>query len=136
MLTMTSRMADVPVGLKPRMRELTLGAYEPWGFWGWTFHDGSTWAALGFDGDTTRADRLVGWAGLTQQIDVLPVVGVYVAEQHRSGRRAELLVTSLLRYLVAGKILHPGSAIAAATQRWSRYREVVESCGLKCETWA
>lgn len=128
-------MRDVAVGLKPRMRELSLGPWEPWGFWGWTLHDGSTWAALGFDGDTTRPDRLVGWAALTLQVDTLPVVGCYVAESARRSGRGELLLTTLLRSLLTQGVLTPGVTVAAATQRWSKYPEVVASCGLRCVTW-
>lgn len=134
-LILTAPMRDVPLGLRPRLRELSLGPWEPWGFWAWTLHDGSTWASLGFDGDTTRADRLVGWAGLTTQVDVIPVVGCYVAEGHRHGGRGEALLRALLGQLLLEGVLHRGDTIAAATQRWRRYPEIIEACGLRCETW-
>ena len=106
MLTLFGRMDDIPVGLKPRMRELSLGPWEPWGFHPWTFHDGSTWASLAFAGATVKAEQFIGWAGLTMQIDVMPVLGVFVDEGHRGGGRAELLVTGLLRELLAAGHLH------------------------------
>lgn len=134
-LTYIAAMRDVPIGCRPRMRELSLGPWEPWGFWGWTLHDGATWAALAFDGDTLRPDRLVGWAALTMQVDLMPVVGVFVAEGHRRGGRAELLMRSLLVALTADGVLHRGCTIAAATGRWAKYPAIIESCGFRCETW-
>jgi hypothetical protein len=134
-LTLVAPMRDIPVGLKPRLRELSLGPWEFWGFWGWTHHDGSTWAALGFDGDTTKPERLIGWAALTMQVDVIPVVGCYVAEGARRGGRGELLLVTLLRTLTRQGVLTPGVTIAAATQRWAQYPEIIQSCGLRCVTW-
>jgi len=43
--TMVARMRDLPVGLRARMRELSLGPIK-WGAWSWTFHDGSCWRRL------------------------------------------------------------------------------------------
>lgn len=123
------------MGLKPRLRELTLGPWEAWGFWSWTHHDGSTWAALGFDGDTTKPEALIGWAALTMQVDDLPVVGVYVEEGKRRGGRGELLLTTLLTSLVRQGILYHGATIAASTQRWEQYPKIIGSCGLRCVTW-
>lgn len=117
------------------MRELSEGPDLAWGFWGWVHHDGSTWATLGFDGHTVTADRMIGWAGMTMQIDNIPVIGVYIDPPYRGARRAEALLGTLLRALVAAEALAPGATVAAATGRWSRYEEVVGSCGLRCVTW-
>lgn len=135
LLTMVAPMRDVPVGLRPRLRELSEGPDLEWGFWGWTHHDGSTYAALGFDGATVAPERCVGWAGLTFQVDVIPVIGVYVQPESRRGGRGELLVRALLHTLRAHGILHPGAEVAAATGRWGRYHEILASCGLRCRTW-
>ena len=135
MITLHGRMGDIPVGLKPRMRELSLGPWEPWGFHPWTFHDGSTWASLAFAGATVKAEQLIGWAGLTMQIDTIPVLGVFVDEGHRGGGRAELLVTGLLRELLAAGHLQKRDRVAASTQRWSKYPDIIKGCGLRCMTW-
>lgn len=134
-LTLVGRMGEIPVGLRPRMRELSEGPDLEWGFWGWTYHDGSTWAALGFDGATVEPSACVGWAALTMQIDTLPVVGVFVEPARRHGRRGELLLTALLRSLVCDGTLHAGAEVMAATGRWGRYPAIIESCGLRCKTW-
>lgn len=133
--TLIAAMRDVPVGLRPRMRELSEGPDLEWGFYGWTFHDGSTWAALGFDGATVAPERLIGWAGLTMQVDVIPVVGVYVAPESRGGGRGALLLRALLHGVMADGTIPRGAEVAAATGRWSRYSEVLHSCGLRCRTW-
>lgn len=134
-LIYVAAMRDVPVGCRPRLRELSLGPWEPWGFWGWTLHDGSTWAALGFEGDTVKPDKLVGWAALTTQVDVIPVVGVYVEPRARRGGRGELLMRALLSALTASGVLRRGDTLAAATQRWDKYPDLLQSCGFRCQTW-
>lgn len=133
--TLVAAMSRIPVGLRPRMRELSEGPELAWGFWGWTHHDGSTWAAVGFDGATVAPEAMVGWAGLTMQVDVIPVVGVYVDPGFRGDRRGETLLAALLRHAVCSGILHPGSEVAAATGRWSRYPEILANHGLRCRTW-
>lgn len=129
-----SRMRDVPVGLRARMRELSLGPIK-WGAWSWTFHDGSCWAALAFDGDGTSHDALVGWCALTMEVDVLPVIGVYVAESQRGRGVALTLVSSLLNALLADDVLQPGAKVFNSSWRWSKYAKVIESCGLRSLKW-
>jgi GNAT superfamily N-acetyltransferase len=124
-----SAMRDVPVGLRSRMRELSLGPIA-WGAWSWTFHDGSCWAALAFD-----RDALVGWAALTEETDVLPVVGVYVAETHRGRGLAATLMTTLLRSLLGARVLAPGAQVYNSSWRWSKYAKIIESCGLRSLAW-
>jgi GNAT superfamily N-acetyltransferase len=129
-----SRMRDIPVGLRARMRELSLGPIK-WGAWSWTFHDGSCWAALAFDGDVTDHASLVGWAALTMEVDVLPVVGVYVHEAQRGRGVALTLVSSLLNALIAEKVLEPGGKLFNSSWRWSKYAKVIEGCGLRSLKW-
>ncbi len=128
----TLPMRDVPVGWRFSMRKLSLGPIA-WGAWCWTFYDGSTWTAIGFS-DADRTD-LIGWAALTMETDVLPVVGVFVREDCRKRGIGRTLVTNLLHFLISDGDLYPGAAVFASTQRWPKWAEVVESCGLRCLTW-
>lgn len=128
----TYRMADVPVGWRVRMRELSLGPLpDGWGSWSWTFHNGSCWAALGFVND----NELVAWAGLTEEVDTLPVVAVFVEELHRGSGLAAELLTSLLRGLLVAGDISVGDRIYASTGRWGRYEIVMDELGLECVTW-
>lgn len=68
MRVVTAPMREHPVGWRQRMRELSLGPVG-WGIWSWTFGDGSTYAAVAVD-----KGQLFGWAGLTCEVDLAPVV--------------------------------------------------------------
>jgi GNAT superfamily N-acetyltransferase len=116
------------------MRALSLGPV-PWGCWSWTFHDGSCWAALGFLGGETTEAALVGWAAVTLETDLLPVVGVYVQEQHRGQGLGKALVTNLLQSSISGGILSPGDAVFNSTWRWPAYEQVIQACGLRSLPW-
>lgn len=129
-----SRMAALPVGLRAKMRQLSLGPIA-WGAWSWTFHDGSCWAALGFLGGETAEDQLVGWAALTLETDVLPVVGVYVDPAHRGIGLASQLVTTLLQSLINSDVVSRGDAVFNSTWRWPKYDNIVEACGLRSVPW-
>ncbi len=128
-----SPMRELPVGFRMKLRELTIGPVA-WGLWSLTFHDGSTWAALAFDGEQ-RPENLVGWACVTQEYDVHPMIGAYVAESHRGRGVAPTLVTSLCRDLLGRNVLTPGDTVVASTWRWDGYYALLEECGLVCETW-
>lgn len=128
-----ARMADIPVGLKPRMRELTIGPVA-WGLWSLTFHDGSTWAAIAYDGDPC-AENMIGWGAVTWEYDALPMIGVYVGEDARQRGVGSLIVTTLLRSLVSSGDLEPGATLVASTARWSKYFELADSCGMSCQEW-
>jgi hypothetical protein len=130
-----SRMAELPVGLRHKMRQLSLGPYVPWGAWSWTFHDGSCWAALCFSGGETTEDALIGWAALTQEQDVLPVIGVYVDNPHRGYGHATALVVTLLQALLASGELYPGAEVANSAWRFPKYDEIIRGCGLKPVVW-
>lgn len=126
-------MAKIPVGLRVRLRELTIGPVA-WGLWSLTFHDGSTWAALAFDGEP-GPDTIMGWACITQEYDVVPMIGAYVAEAHRRKGVAATLVSSLAWSLLGEGVLNPGDTLVATLSRWPRYVELLEGCGLVCEEW-
>ena len=130
---LVSKMSEVPVGFKPRLRELTIGPVA-WGLWSLTFHDGSTWAVIAFDGDQ-RTENIIGWGALTYEYDALPMVGVYVNPQTRQKGVGSLLLTTLLRSLTASEILEYGATVVAATARWSKYYDLCESCGIECILW-
>lgn len=129
-----SRMRDVPVGIRSRMRELSLGPIK-WGAWSWTFHDGSCWAAIAYDGSELTLDSVVGWAALTMEVDLLPVVGVYVEEKQRGRGFALTLVSSLLNALLADGVLSPGATVYNSSWRWSKYAKIIEGCGLRSVKW-
>jgi RimJ/RimL family protein N-acetyltransferase len=125
-------MALIPASVRRDLRRLSLGPDQEWGFWGWTFHDGgSTWAAVAFDTES----GVIGWAGLTRQADVLPVVGCYVDPRHRGDELATGLVTRLLACLLATGELDDVGAVFASTERWPGYADVLEGLGLRCLTW-
>lgn len=126
-------MREIPVGLRHRLRELTIGPVA-WGLWSLTFHDGSTWAALAFDGAQTP-ENVVGWAALTQEYDVHPMIGAYVDKSQRGKGTAAMLITSLCRSLIGSHVLAPGDVVVASTWRWGRYEELLEECGLVCRDW-
>ena len=126
-------MAEIPVGLRQKLRELTIGPVA-WGLWSLTFHDGSTWAALAFDGPQDP-EHLVGWACITQEYDVHPMIGAFVLESHRGQGYAPLLVTSLARSLLGEGVLSTGDKIVATLSRWGGYVDLLEGCGLVCEEW-
>lgn len=125
-----SRMRDLPVGVRARIRELSLGPYQVWGSWSWTFHDGSCWAACLFLGE-----ELVAWAAVTLETDVRPVIGTFTAEAHRGKGFAGVVVPAVLNYLLAARVLTPGDEVACSTERWARYPQVIVGCGLRCLTW-
>lgn len=133
-LSETYRMADIPPELKSKMRSLSLGPIA-WGFWTWTFHDGSCWAKLIFDGAEDTPENLVGWASLTKETDVLPVIGCFISESHRKTGRGRRLITGLLQDLLKKSVLGQGDAVFNSSQRWSSYKEIIESCGLRPLTW-
>jgi hypothetical protein len=127
-------MSEVPVGIRARMRELSLGPIA-WGAWSWTFHDGSCWAAIAYDGSEQTIETVVGWAALTMEVDLLPVVGVYVSEKQRGRGFALTLVSSLLNALIADEVLAPGAQVYNSSWRWPKYAAVIEGCGLRSIKW-
>lgn len=127
-------MGEVPVGLKPRMRELSEGPI-PWGLWSLTHHDGSTWVALAFEGQEHVSENLIGWACVSAEYDRLPMVGAYVALDHRGNGLGSELVTTILRSLLCSGDLSLGDTLYASLGRWPTYVDLLESCGLRCVEW-
>lgn len=125
-----ARMRDLPVGHRQAIRELSLGPTVAWGSWSWTFQDGSCWAACAL-----QDDAIVGWAALTLEVDMLPVLGAYVAESHRKQGIGSMLVTTLLRYLLGKGVLTPGVEIFNSTWRFESYAHLLQSCGLRSRKW-
>lgn len=126
----TGYMRELPVGYKVQMRELSLGPVA-WGMWSWTFHDGSTRAAVAIDG----SGQVIAWSALSTEVDKLPVVGVFVPEEYRRAGLARRLVQTVLLEGIAANLLEPGAAVFASVWRWSKYPEVIASCGLVCTPW-
>ena len=128
-----ARMSEVPVGFKPRLRALTIGAVA-WGLWSLTHHDGSTWCAIAFDGEPS-ADNIVGWGALTYEYDALPMAGVYVDPDTRQRGVGSLLFTTMIRSLIASEDLEFGAQVYVTSWRWPRYESLGEECGIECVTW-
>ena len=123
------------VGYRQRMRELSLGPDIPWGTWSWTFQDGSCWASMAFENGRMTPERMVGWAGLSMEIDKLPVVACFVDESWRRQGIGSSLVTSLLSTLRDTGKLSRRDTIFATTSRWPKFYELVEDCGMACKEW-
>ena len=124
-------MGDLPVGWRARLRdEFTIGPVG-WGLWSCTHMDGSTWALVA----TRDGGQIIGWACVSKEYDLNPMIGVYVAETERGRGTGRMLVQSILVQLLHTGALQPGDAILAATWRWPDYEEVIKGCGLICHPW-
>ena len=129
-----SPMGDLRPGLKHRFRELTYGPIA-WGAWSWSFQDGSCWVALYFDGANQTAETMVAWAAVTAEVDTRPVIGCYVAETHRKKGIAELVISTLLRHLIASGKIEPEETLFAKADWFPKYPELLESLGLVYAEW-
>lgn len=134
-MLLVDRMGALPADLRARIREMSLGPIA-WGSWSWTFHDGSCWVALAFEGDEPVPRRLLAWAALTKETDRLPVIGAYTHLDWRRLGLAERAVDALLGHVVGGGHLAPGDEVFASTWRWPRWHGLLERHGLRCVTWA
>jgi GNAT superfamily N-acetyltransferase len=72
---------------------------------------------------------------VTHEVDYLPVVGVYVAQERRGEGLARLLVSSVLGYGLGQGYLVGGQEIFCSDHRWARYPEILEGCGLRARAW-
>jgi GNAT superfamily N-acetyltransferase len=129
-MTTIAPVPALPDVTRTKLRTLSLGPVIAWGFWSWTFH-AKAWAAVEFDDD----DEPIAWAAFTPEIDELPVVGVYVRNDHRRQGLGETLLRALLEHLIRAGVIGRGSAIFASTARWSKYEPTIEDMGLRCLTW-
>lgn len=124
-------MSDVPEHLRVRMRQLTDGPYAGT-MWRWTFHDGSTWALLAFDGFKAEPRDLVAWACVTNQEEPLSVLGVFVDELYRGDGLAARLVDDLVG--ITKEQLKDGP-VYAVSERFPKYVEILEKHGLSHLEW-
>lgn len=123
------RMGEMPVGWRQQFRKLSLGPRIEWGAWSWSFQDGSCWVAFAFVGT-----QPVAWAAITKEVDYLPVAAVYVHPAHRGQGLARLCATALVQSLL-GTELSPGDKVYCASERWSKWGELMEASGLVCVEW-
>lgn len=128
------KMSSLSPKLRSRMRALSLGPIA-WGFWTWTFHQGDCWAVMVFDGDEELPEKMIGWAAITREMDHLPVIGCYILEQHRKLGVGRAAVVKLLKNLVDTHVLAKGDPIFNSSHRWPKYKEIIESCGLRALHW-
>lgn len=122
-------MRMVPVGVRQRMRELSLGPVA-WGMWSWTFQDGSCWASYAATGG-----EVVGWAAISEEVDSLPVVGCYVHNENRGRGLAQALIASTCHLVTDTGRLRTGDELFCAIHRWPRYTTVLAALGLIARPW-
>lgn len=125
------RMADVPQRWRPRLRRLSVGSEEG-AMVRWSYHDGSTWAAVLFEGHRREPNAIVGWGVFTLQEAEHPIVGVYVAPDKRGRGYASKLVTRLLDE--CGHRV-PHGKIYAVADWWPKYIELFAAAGFEHLEW-
>ena len=130
-----SKMPDLAVGYRQRLRELTLGPGTPWGMWQWPLRGGAVWAMIAFWGTDLRTDQMIGWSAVSLEEDLIPVIGCFVAPTYRKRGLATTLVTSVIHSLRGTGVLADGDEVAAVTSRWPMYEDVIAACGLVCKEW-
>ena len=118
-------MSEVAARVKIQMRALSFGPLEG-SMHRWTYHDGSTYAALLFN-----EGGLVGWACLTKQEEPHPVVGVYVSETERGSGKAKLLLNALLQ--VYGPPVN--TPVYAVAENYKQYPSILEANGYTHLEW-
>lgn len=126
-----ARVGDLPQTVLRRLRALSLGPDQEWGSWSWFFSTGRVWAAVA----VKPGEGVVGWCALNFELDVLPVIGVFVDPDHRSGNLAHELVERLLEVLGALGELDDVRGFFASTERFPEYDELMTSHGFRCLTW-
>ena len=125
-------MADVPRRWRPALRRLSLGPVEG-AMVRWSYHDGSTWTQVAFEGQRRDPKAIVGWAVFTLQEAVHPIIGVYVSDSHRGQGYGTELVTSLLENC-KDKVPAAGR-IYAVSAWWPKYSDIVAAAGFKVLDW-
>jgi RimJ/RimL family protein N-acetyltransferase len=132
------QVKDIPETWKIKLRELCLppGRNDPAGgtMYRWTYHDGSTWAYILFDGPEAHPFYIAGWAAMTLEEEPEPVIGVYVDNESRAQGFASLLVAGLLR-VGANQIKEKGSKVIAVDSRFPKYRRLIENAGFIHKEW-
>jgi len=131
-------MSDVPDDWKERLRELCLppGRMDPAGgtMYRWSHHDGSTWAYVAFEGPVVHPYFIQGWAAITFEEEPEPVLGVFVAPEHRGKGLARTLVTGTLE-LARAQITEYGGEVIAVSTRYPAYKTLIESAGFTHKDW-
>ena len=124
-------MANVPRWWKPRLRKLSLGSFEG-AMVRWSYHNGSTWTTVLFQGNRRHPNAIIGWAVFTLQEAKHPIIGVYVDEQHRKTGHG----TELVRRLIDScRDLVPHGKIYAVSDWWPKYEAIVETAGFRLLDW-
>ena len=125
------KMADVPQRWRPRLRRLTMGPEEG-AMVRWSYHDGSTWALVLFEGTRREPAAIAGWAVFTLQEADHPIVGVYVDPKRRSLGYGTDLVRRLLEEC-NDKV--PRGRIYAVAEWWPKYTELIAGAGFRQLDW-
>lgn len=121
-------MCDLTEDMREGIRKNSLGPIA-YGSWSWTWSKGATYAAVAMDGDD-----MIGWAIVTEDVDSLPVIGLFVVQAYRRTGLSELIVSTLLNWLTPA-ILPPGSQIFASLGRWPKYTKVIRKAGHEAVLW-
>ncbi len=126
-----SLMGDVPQWWRPRLRRLSMGPVEG-SMVRWSYHDGSTWASVMFEGTRRHPSAIVGWAVFTLQEAEHPIIGVYVDDAKRGHGYATRLVRDLLDECAD---YVPGPYIYAVADWWPKYVELIAEYGFEHLEW-
>lgn len=125
------QMGEVPQRWRARLRRLTVGSEEG-AMVRWSYHDGSTWALVLFEGTTRSPANIAGWAVFTLQEAEHPIIGVYVDPDRRGRGYGTELVMRLLE-LCADKV--PYGEVYAVADWWSKYPELISNAGFAHIEW-
>ncbi len=98
----------------------------------WSYHDGSTWAMVLFEGTKREASAIVGWAVFTLQEAEHPIIGVYVAPNRRGLGYGTTLVQRLLAEC-RDKVCR--GHVYAVADWWPKYPELIQSFGFSHLEW-
>ena len=125
------RMGAIPRRWLPRLRQLSLGSEEG-AMVRWSYHDGSTWAIVLFEGTRRDPKAIVGWSVFTLQEAEHPIIGVYVDDSRRGFGYGVQLVTRLLD---EHKHRARHGKLYAVADWWPKYTELIAAAGLKHLEW-
>lgn len=98
----------------------------------WSYHDGSTWALVLFEGTRREPAAIVGWAVFTLQEAEHPIIGVYVDPKRRGLGYGSDLVTRLIDHC-KDKVRQ--GKIYAVSDWWPKYTEIIGTAGFEQLEW-